>query len=501
MSELGVIDQEITLEQSKAKYPQKPLRGINQKEAGERDHWGTYFEANKQGLRGTLSAAMKTEYGQEILVPFSKDVDSLALDSFLTMPQIIPENLAGNPQRFLYSDSEQDDSYTVHTTGSSGVRKEIKYRPQDLVAPLDAVLVNLFKASKHPILLKDADTVGTSYDVIKKSVDTLTGKEINVVDFTMPDEAVDAIINSNSDTVYLTISPTLARLLLSGWEDMYKNKDPRLQSLKGRTFLLELAGERVSIDDLQKWNQLLDNMFGKMENSDLYRIVSIYGQSEHLMVGKYLYNPEDKAVKYKVRDGRFCLVLDENGKPIIGKEGKIEVTSTTAANQDFSGKTILPRYVTGDVATAEFDENGQLYLKEVRRDPERELISILGDKIFLGDIPRQLDEAGFPTAQIEYQVLGDFPFQVLSINLCSKDFVGKDGEMRAKAIQAMKKIITTNYSEIEPPIKNGVLKVTVGITNDVIEKRWKLLPRKPISKEEYGQISSNIVAEDFIKEQ
>ena len=285
---------------------------------------------------------------------------------------------------------------------------------------------------------------------------------------------------------------------MSGLEKMYKENDPLLQHLKGRRFLVELTGEPINLNELKKWDKLLDKVFGELKEKDLHRFVSIYGLSETLMIGVYRYRKSDKEIQYEVKPNSFCIVIDEKGNPIVGEKGKIEVTKLINNLVSASG-TVLPRYITGDLAIAKF-KDGTLYLINPERDPEKGQLSIIGNKLPLDSLPIELAKLGLPI-QIQYQLLtvnGTIKNEkVLNLNIFA-DMILKNPKDRVRLQAELLNIIKTNYSFIVNAISGGFLKVRINIVDGRLEKSWQLLPEQNITQKDYLKIVSETFNLNYI---
>lgn len=457
------------------------------------ENYQEYFSQSRAGIKKTLEASAQTQYGKEELQG-TRDHSIMTLEDFQRLPQLQPQDLAVGNDRFVQG---QDEHYhKVTTSGSSGVAKEILHRESDMVVKVDIALENAIRAAKHPAILQDKDSFGTSRTVIKRSFDDFLDKPIDVLKFTFPDELIRLMINENIDLGYLSINPTLARLFMIGLEGMYKNNDPLLKGLKGKKFMMELAGEPVELEELKKWDTLLDNVFGELNDDELPRIVSIYGLSETLMIGIYRHTKNSKAISYEVKPNTFCLVLDENNQPITGKPGQIEVTKLIT-DPTIANGTVLPRYLTGDIATAEF-KDGKLFLTDVHRNPEKAQLSIAGDKLPLDSLSTEMSKRGYPV-QIRYGILSvhDSAKAEMVLNIEVLTGLKQDFDNLSKTKNEIFQIIKEYYSFILGAVKGGLLKINLIFSPGQIEKSWQLLKNSTISLEEYKKIVSTPLHETF----
>ena len=237
---------------------------------------------------------------------------------------------------------------------------------------------------EHPVLIHKKAS-GAIYEVADKHF-TERYPKVDVE----PYESVDDFIQSalESDYIYLMDVVSAFKELFYDIEKAYRENPSRFTKLKGKYFTADLSASPVEIKDFEKWYELLSKIFGKGIFLD-----ATYGLSETGEIGVYVYKPGDKEVSYKITDTAFVEVLEHSTyKPVISKEGLVVVTNLA---EEYG--TILPRYMTGDIAKLEFDEQGNAYLVEPKRNPENGMIDIKGNKIFAPDIQEVFEQRlGFP---------------------------------------------------------------------------------------------------------
>jgi hypothetical protein len=438
------------------------------------------FFVKKDGIVRTLQAASKTPNGQ---VYKDTDLQDLTFEDFLFLPNISPEQFSSTPTSFKVP-GEDIEGHTVQTSGSSGVKKEIRYSKEGIISKLDQSLIDIINASKNPILLVDKDSVdSTSHTVLKRSFDVLTNQSVETKGFTFPDEALDTILESDSDLVYTYLNPTLVNLLLDGLIRLKEQGDARISQLMGRKFFLESGGDSMTIDQLKKWNSQIEQLFGTQPQENA--IVVFYGLSEHLMVGRYDYKPDDSEIKYRVLDNKFCIVLDENGRPSLGKSGRLEVTSLLDSLTSIEGITVLPRYLTGDLATL-FIENGRCFLTNIQRDPEKASFSVMGEKIFLNMLPGEFAKFGLENVKFKFQELNDNNRKALKITIIPKAQL--DNPQAEEYIQKVRQVLLSQYPSLAISIQTGLIKLIIEIGTGNFEKTWKYLGKKEITPEEFDSI-------------
>ncbi len=359
------------------------------------EHLEQYFVKSKSGIEATLKASMSTEKGEELV----RDAFPDNLKSFLNIPEITTEIFVENPRSF-YSLITDDAEVIYTTSGTSGSKKEVIY-PRScsfIKRDLDPELVALFKEKNSLLLLdRDSEEEGSGVTIVRESLKEILGKDPRTKLFTMPDEAIKNIIESKVDNVYISLTPSLARLLISGLAQIKQENPESLLSLKGKSVFFELSGERINIDELNKWNNIITTIFGE-HHSQISRFVAVYGTYETLMLGIYRWKKDDIIPKYEIPSNQFCLVLDNDNQPILNKRGRLE---TTPLNR--TKGTILWRYLTGDIAEMVY-EDGKFYLIDPKRDEKKPQLSIFGEKIThkqLEEISGYLHSKNFPI-ELEY---------------------------------------------------------------------------------------------------
>lgn len=438
------------------------------------------FASKKEGVLRTLRAASRTPNGTR----YKEVKDDLTFEDFLKIPNVVPEQLSKDIVGFRVP-GEAVGGFTVQTSGSSGVKKEVRFSKEGMIAQIKPEVLEQINNSERPILLIDEGSVdSTSHSVLKRSFEALATKRVETEGFTYPDEALDAILRTDSDLIYTYLNPTLVNLFLDGLVKLKEAGDPRISQLRGRKFFIESGGDAMSIGQLRDWDKKLTELFGPQKD----RIHAFYGQSEQLLVGSYYYQPGDSEIRYKIRDKKLCLVLDENGKPVIGKKGRLEITNLLESSEPTEGITVLPRYLTGDLATLNV-EDGEYYLTNIERDPERASFSVTGEKIFLNMIPTELEKVGLSDTKFEFQELRSGDRKVLRIVVIPRFNQGSDVNLYARKIS---EIFLTQYPALMIPIGTGLLKINVELGSGDFEKRWKLLPKAEISAEEWDKIESTV---------
>lgn len=445
------------------------------------------FEEKKEKIIEVLTSSLQTPWGKERFNPNLKErLKRLSFEDFLEIPQIDSEVFKKDWKRFfLYS--PENTLFISESGGTSGMRK------RSLVPKIDFLkefiphknLPNLLKNSKRPLLLTKIFVTPCSYHVIKEGLSQLKGAPLETKFFRTPKGSIKILEETDSDFIYIPLSSTLFKIQMEEWQKAYDEEKINLDKLKDKIVLFEIYGEMNYWEDLVSADKLIRKIFPKCSTEV---IVPLYGLSEVLLIGKCFFNATDKKLLYKIIPSKFCLVLNDQNLPVIGKPGKIEVTSLNKGHLDRPKGTILPRYLTGDRGIIHCIE-GEFYLEILGRDPDRIQFSFSGVKLGPESFLRFLNDLGNFDVQVRYKIKTFGQKKVLFLTLTKKMF---DQEYLSKTKEKFIDNFKENYTELYGIVQSGLLKIVIDIKKISFEKRWSIAKKESLTKEEFEKINSDI---------
>lgn len=417
----------------------------------------SYFDKRKQGLEITLRSARETSFIKNKL---PTKVESYS--DFCQIPVIDSSVVAKFPESFVRGNINELELKT--TGGSTGRPKRIYYFNNNLKSGIPSFISEIIRNSKHPILLHQ-DRPGTIYyiyDLIFKR----DYPKAQICTYSNPTEALMFI--KPADTIYIGEFYSAMKRFIYWLSEEVKKSKKLAKELKNKTVFIDVGGDPMKINELNKYYSILKEIFGT--NPD---IVVTYALTEVSSVGLYIFDPSDKKIVYKVRDDKYVEVLNEDfTKPLIEKEGKIIVTPV-----GWEYGTILLRYFTGDRGILSF-KDGVPYLQICGRDPSKTLISLTGFKISAQDLYDLIrDKFNFPI-RASFQVLhqSDGSYLTFKIDLYSAEF---DKEINSREVTDFLNDYFINQHPLDVDIRRKYCRIKISTSiSDIGFKDWKLLPMK-----------------------
>lgn len=424
-----------------------------------------FYQQHKPGLMETVAAAIQVNYYKTML---RGDVSYQTYNTFRDAVPITLSNDLFPPTDFYTGDPKELVLY--HSGGSTGNRiKEIAYPHEGITAHIDESVIKQLKEAKNPTILHK-DVHALSYIVVEKSLKE-QAPNVGLTTYLPASEVLGKI--RENDVIYVTDQVSKFRELMHELEKQaLQSPDEFSKIFKGKKFFIELGSEPIDIDEVNRWYEFIARNTGV--EPELW---GLYGCTENLLIGMWVYKPGDTRVRYEIKGNRFVEVLKINeDMPVVqGEDGRVVVTPLHA--KDYEG-TVLLRYDTGDYATIE-TEGEKMFLSNIRRKPEDGMISVWGHKIFAPQIHDVLEkELGFPVAMdISYDTIQVETGEqiVLDIILSSQEF-GDDSKIE-QAGEELDTALTMTIPAIQEFIDGHKLSVNVSFAQEAapnFKKAWRI---------------------------
>ena len=329
------------------------------------------YAQRKMFIDALLTASRNTPHGSK----FMPEQTPRSYEEFAALPIITGDDIKqSSDEEYVTLPGTKDggEEYFAFSSGGTTSRpKRIVRSRQVEWVELPTVFDDFMNSQEHPVLIHKNGR-GAFYEYIGERLQRYRNLDVE------PYESLDDFIVScnNSDAPYYMDLVGAFRELFYEIKKSVSSNPEQFKALAEKRFYLDLSGSKVDTGEIQEWYDTLSHIFKKGVFIDI-----TYGLTETGEFGTYFYKKGDKEPKYKIKQDTFIEVLGKNNEPLIGQEGRV------VATRFLEGKgTILPRYETGDLGTLEVASNGDVYLVNPHRNPERGMLDVFGQKIFVGDI-------------------------------------------------------------------------------------------------------------------
>jgi hypothetical protein len=421
-----------------------------------------YYRSKKADILKIIEASSHTEHGKDIsIMKFAVDT----YEDFCSIPFSDGEELAEKPFRFVNGPKEQ---YSLkQTSGTTGKSKKIYHDPETRVITYPQNVQDIIMSSHDPVLLHGSAEAMT-YWLLDNTFSKLFP---NVRILRYDDIASASQLIQEGDLLYITEYVSAIKRLFYSLGQMVDAGTVKKDQLKKTHVVIELSGDAMSLNELNECWITAQELFGVEP-----RIVLTYGMTELGGIGIYSYNPDDKSIRYKIKDEKFVEVVDqETGAPLQKGIGEIAVTQLR-----WTQGTILLRYRTGDLGSL-IVANDAMYLELIGRNPSKGLISLQQCKVSVPGVMRQVYEKYKIPMNAIFQVIdGEHgSFSTLSVSVYSPAFVDKTA---GRQVGEYFKEVIINDGTLDWDVTNGYIKFDIkshyDASLDQVQKNWKILEKK-----------------------